>query len=94
MRFTELTTSGTYVLKQSAGFLQGITVNLPAGTTPTLTLWDSNGTTSTMPAIAGGSAAFALPAAGAFLQYNVHFSNGLTVVLAGTGTQSYTVSYY
>lgn len=96
MLYQELTAAGTYVLKRSAGYLQGVTVNLP-GTTPTLQIFDN--TSAALPTggtvgIAGSSAAFAIPAAGTFLDYDCHFSNGLTVVIGGTGTMSYTVEFY
>lgn len=91
MQYKEITAAGTYILKYSAGYLQGITVNLP-GTTPTLQIWDN--VSAAAPAIAGGGAAFAIPAAGSFLDYDCHFSNGLTIVIGGTSTMSYTVEYY
>ena len=34
------------------------------------------------------------PAAANFLDYDCHFSNGLTVVIGGTGTMSYTVEWF
>lgn len=91
MQYKEITAAGTYVLKLGTGYLQGVTVNLP-GTTPTLQIFDN--TSAAAPAIAGGGAAFALPAAGSFLDYDCHFSNGLTIVIGGTGTMSYTVEFY
>lgn len=91
MQYKELTAAGTYVLKVGAGYLQGITVNLP-GTTPTLQIFDNGAASGT--AIAGGGAAFAIPAAGSFLDYDCHFTNGLTVVIGGSSTMSYTVEYY
>lgn len=91
MLYQEITAAGTYVLKNGAGYLQGITINLP-GTTPTVQIFDNSAASGT--AIAGGGAAFALPAAGSFLDYDCHFSKGLTVVIGGTGTMSYTVEWY
>lgn len=96
MQYIELTAAGTYVLKTGPGYLQGITVNLP-GTSPTLRIFDN--TSAALPTggtagIAGSSAAFAIPAAGSFLDYDCHFSNGLTVVIGGTSTMSYTVEFY
>lgn len=91
MQYQELTSAGTYVLKTGAGYLQGVTINLP-GTTPTLRIFDS--TAASGAAIAGGGAAFAIPAAGSFLDYDCHFTNGLTVVIGGSGTMSYTVEFY
>lgn len=90
MQYKEITAAGTYLVKTGPGYLQGVTVNLP-GSTPTLAIFDN--VTSATPAICGGGAAFAIPAAGSFLDYDCHFSTGLTVVVGGTGTQSYTVTY-
>lgn len=91
MEYLEITAAGTYTLKHGAGYLQGITVNLP-GSTPTLRIFDQ--TSAAAPGIAGGAKAFAIPAAGTYLRYDCHFTNGLTIVIAGTSDQSYTVSYY
>jgi hypothetical protein len=96
MQYREITAAGTFVLKAGAGYLQGVTVNLP-GTTPTLQIFDNTSAalpTGGTPGIAGSAAAFAIPAAGSFLDYDCHFSNGLTVVIGGTGTMSYTVEYF
>lgn len=91
MQYVELTANGTFVLKKQAGYLQGITINLPGGAS--LQVFDN--TSAAAPAISGGSAAFALPAAGSFLDYDCHFSNGLTVVLSGVGAgTSITVEFY
>ena len=97
MQYRELTAAGTFTLKSGAGYLQGITVNL-AGSTPTLQIFDN--ITNSLPTggttgIAGSAAAFALSTtAGTFYDYDCHFSNGLTVVIGGTGTMSYTVEFY
>jgi hypothetical protein len=97
MLYQEITAAGTYVLKVAPGYLQGISINLPAGTGPSLRIFDNTSAalpTGGTPGIAGSAAAFAPPAAGGFLDYDLHFSNGLTIVVAGTGTMSYTVAFY
>lgn len=93
MNYIEITGNGTVVVKKSAGYIQGITVNAP-GTTATLQVLDKNSDTGISANIAGGAAAFAVPAAGAFLDYDCHFSNGLQIVVAGnSGTLSLTVEF-
>ena len=92
MQFRELTAAGTYVLKMGPGYFQGITVNSNAGTSPTLRIADN--ASNAAPYIAGGSAAFAIPTSGSFLDYDCRFSNGLTVVVGGTLTGSLTVAWY
>jgi len=94
MQYRELSTgTGTYVIKTGAGFLQGIQVNVAAAAT-TLQIFDQ--TSAAAPAIAGGAAAFPLSAVGTtpFYRYNCSFTNGLTIVVGGSGTFSLTVLYY
>lgn len=91
MQYQEITAAGTYLVKTGPGHLRGITVNLP-GSTPTLAIFDN--IASTTPAICGGGAAFAIPAAGTYLNYDCDFSTGLTIVIGGTSTMSYTVTYF
>jgi hypothetical protein len=90
MQYKEIVASGTYVLKTSAGYLQGVTVNLPGSGTIII----ADQTSNAAPFIAGGGAAFALPAAGFYLDYDCHFSNGLTVVIGSMTTGSITVEFY
>jgi hypothetical protein len=92
MQFLELTAAGTYLIKQSPGYLQGITINHPGTGPGTIQIFDQ--LSAAVPAIAGASA-FALPAAGGFLTYDCTFSRGLTVVIGGTFTNgSVTVEFY
>ena len=92
MQFLEITDKATHVVKTGAGYFQGIVVN-NAGTTWTVQIFDDIKTSSPIATIAGATA-FAVPAAGSTLAYDVHFSNGLTIVTAGTTAGSITVSYY
>jgi hypothetical protein len=94
MKYIEITANGTTYVKNGPGYLQGILVNNATGTSPTIQILDINATASTSPAIAGGSAAFAVPAAGTFLDYDCNFSNGLAVIVGGTFSGSLTVTYY
>lgn len=92
MQYRELNANATVILKKGPGYLQGITVNLPGGAS--IQVLDSNGDDGKSSSIAGG-VAFALPAAGSFLDYDCHFTNGLTVVLSGVvGGTSVTVEFY
>ena len=90
MQYQEITGNGTYKLKQGPGYLQGVTVNLPGSGTIQI----ADNTSAAAPFIAGGGAAFALPTAGSFLDYDCHFSNGLTIVIASMVTGSITVEWY
>lgn len=92
MLYQEITGKSTYKLKAGNGYLQGIVVN-NAGTSWTIQIFDSSGATSSVPVIAGATA-FTVPAAGTTLPYDCHFTNGLTIVTAGTTAGSITVSWY
>jgi hypothetical protein len=89
MQYLEIATQATFTLKTGAGYLQGICVNLPNG--GSIRIFDNIAASGT--AIAGGAAAFALPAAGSFLNYDCHFSNGLTIVTS-VANPSITVTFY
>ena len=92
MLYREITAASTVTLKTGAGYFQGITVNHPGSGPATLQVFDQ--TSAAVPAIAGATA-FALPTAGSFLDYDCHFSNGLTIVIGGTFTGgTVTVEYY
>jgi len=92
MQYQEITDKATHVLKQGAGYLQGIVVN-NAGTSWTLQIFDDVTATSPKATIAGATA-LTIPAAGTSLPYDCHFSNGLTIVTAGTTAGSFTISWY
>ena len=87
MQYIEIASSATFYLKGSPGYLQGITVNNP-GTSWTLQIFDGKVSDT---AIAGATA-FAIPAAGTYLDYDCNFSKGLTIVTSGTAG-SITVEY-
>lgn len=94
MQYQELSTgTGTFVLKKGAGYLQGIQVNVSA-VAVTLQIFDN--VSAAAPAIAGGAAAFPLSAVGTtpFYRFDCHFTNGLTIVVGGSGTFSLTVEFY
>jgi hypothetical protein len=90
MYYQELNAAGTYQLKVGAGYFQGITVNLPGS--GTLQIADNASKAAAAPFIAGG-VAFVIPPAGSYLDYDCGFSNGLVVVLGGTGPFSVTVQW-
>jgi hypothetical protein len=92
MQYQELVTNASFLIKSGAGYLQGIVVNAATGTSPTIQVWDN--VSAAAPAIAGGTAAFAVPAAGSALVYDCHFSKGLFIVIGGTFSGSLTVSFY
>lgn len=89
MQYREINSNNTYVLKTGPGYLQGITVNLAGSGTIQI----ADNTSAAAPFIAGATA-FALPAAGSFLDYDCHFTNGLTIVVGSMTTGSITVEYY
>ncbi len=89
MQYLEINATGTYKLKASAGYLQGVQVNLPGA--GTIQIFDN--ITNSAPAIAGATA-FLLPAAGSFMNYDCHFSTGLTIVIASMSGGTITVSFY
>lgn len=89
MQYQEINGNGTYKLKIGPGYLQGVTVNLPGS--GTIQIFDNVAGSGT--AIAGATA-FALPAAGSFLDYDVNFNTGLTIVIASMVTGSITVEWY
>ena len=92
MQYQEITAAGTVTIKTGAGYLQGITVNNPGTGPGTLQVFDN--ITNSAPAIAGATA-FNLPTAGSFLDYDCHFTKGLTVVVGGTFTNgTITVEFY
>ena len=92
MLYKEIAATGTTVLKTGPGYLQGVTVNNPGTGPGTIQIFDNGAASGT--AIAGATA-FALPAAGSFLDYDCGFTNGLTVVVGGTFTNgTITVEYY
>lgn len=89
MQYKEITSNGTYQLKTGAGYLQGVTVNLPGSGTIQI----ADNTSAAAPFIAGATA-FALPGAGSFLDYDCHFTTGLCVVVGSMTTGTITVEYY
>lgn len=89
MLYREIVASSTVLIKTGAGYLQGITVNIPGGATIQI----ADQTSAAAPFIAGATA-FALPAAGTYLDYDCHFTNGLTVVVGSMSNGSITVEYY
>ena len=96
MQFKELTTgTGTFLIKTGPGYLQGIQVNVSAAAV-TLQIFDGVSVSAPAVAIAGGAAAFPLSAVGStpFYKYDCHFTQGLTIVVGGSGTFSLTVEYY
>jgi hypothetical protein len=90
MYYKELNAAGTYLIKGAQGYLQGITVNLPGS--GTLQIADNSAGSAAAPFIAGATA-FAIPPAGSYLDYDCSFSNGLTIVVGGTGPLSITVEW-
>ena len=93
MNYLEITDKSTHVLKTGAGYFQGYVVNA-AGSSWTIQIFDDITASSPKGTIAGGSAAVAMQAAGSTMAYDVHFSNGLTIVTAGTTAGSITVAWY
>jgi len=89
MLYREIVASSTVVLKVGPGYLQGVTVNIPGSGTIQI----ADQTSAAAPFIAGATA-FALPAAGTYLDYDCHFTNGLTVVVGSMSSGSITVEYY
>ncbi len=89
MLYREIVASSTVLIKTGPGYLQGITVNIPGGATIQI----ADQTTAAAPFIAGATA-FALPAAGTYLDYDCHFTNGLCVVVGSMTSGSITVEYY
>jgi hypothetical protein len=87
--YKELTANGTFTLKATAGHLVSIIVNLPGG--GSMQVFDN--TSAAAPAIMGGSAAIALPAAGSNLKYDCDFYTGLTIVISGMTSGSITVNF-
>jgi len=87
--YKEIVANGTYTLKSQGGYLEGVVVNIPGSGTIQI----ADNTTAAAPFIAGATA-FALPAAGGFLNYNTHFSTGLTIVIGSMVSGSITVTYY
>ncbi len=89
MLYREIVASGTTTLKTGPGYLQGITVNIPGSGTIQI----ADQTSAAAPWIAGATA-FALPAAGTYLDYDCHFTNALTIVIGSMSGGSITVEYY
>lgn len=92
MQYKELVTgTGTFTIKTGPGFFAGIQVNVSA-VAVTLQIFDSVAGSGT--AIAG-AVAFPLSAVGTtpFYRYDAHFTNGLTIVVGGSGTFSLTVAF-
>lgn len=92
MQATNIANKATNLLKNQAGYVQGITVVAP-GTTWTLQVFDSANTGSPSNPILGATA-MAVPAAGTFIPLNCHFSNGLIVLTAGTTAGEIVVTWY
>jgi hypothetical protein len=88
MQYREIVADGTVTLKTGAGYLQGITVNIPGSGTIQI----ADQTTIAAPYIAGATA-FALPAAGSYLDYDCHFTTALTIKIASSSSMSITVEY-
>jgi len=96
MQFKELSTgTGTFIIKTGPGYFQGIQVNVSAAAV-TLQIFDGVSSSAPAVAIAGGAAAFPLSAVGTTPNYiyDCHFSQGLTIIVGGSGTLSMTVTYY
>ncbi len=89
MQYKELAATGTYLIKNGPGFLQGIVVGVPGGST----LQIADQTTAAAPFIAGATA-FVTPAAGSVLAYNCHFTTALTIVVGSMTAGTITVSFY
>jgi hypothetical protein len=86
--YKEIVANGTYLLKTGAGFLNRIVVNAPGGGSIQI----ADALTNVAPYIAGATA-FALPAAGSTLNYQVNYYTGLTIVITGMTSGSITVSF-
>ena len=84
--YAHLNASGTTTLKSGAGRLGRVTVNNP-GTGASITLYDNTSGSGTVIAAISG-----LSTIGSFI-YDVQFSTGLTIVIAGTTPPDVTVSY-
>jgi hypothetical protein len=89
MQYKEIVADGTYQLKTGAGYLQGITINLPGSGTIQI----ADQVSAAAPFIAGATA-FALPASGTYLDYDCHFTTGLCVKIASSTNASITVEYF
>lgn len=81
--YANITTNTTTTVKTGAGILDKIQINT-AGTTSTITIYDSLTATGTKIGTASGNAQ-------AGLSYNIRFTTGLTIVT--TGAPDLTVSY-
>lgn len=92
MQYLNLANKATNLVKGSAGFLQGFTV-ANAGTTWTLQIFDSANTGTPANPIYGATA-ITVPSAGTQVVLNVHFSNGLIFLTAGTTAGELVVEYY
>ncbi len=88
MQYREIVASSTVLLKTGPGYLQGITVNIPGSGTIQI----ADNTSAAAPFIAGATA-FALPAAGTYLDYDCHFTTGLCIVVGSMSGGSITVEY-
>lgn len=83
--YSHLAANGTTVLKAGPGVLHTVTINT-AGATDTITLYDNTAGSGTKIATINSTQETTLV-------FNVRFSTGLTVVIAGTTAPDVTISW-
>lgn len=84
--YNHIAANATTVVKSGPGLLHWVTINNP-GTAETITMYDSTTASGTL------IGTHTAPAQGAIYEYDIMFTNGLTIVTAGTTAGDYTVSY-
>lgn len=84
--YNNIKTNTTTVVKTGAGLLHWVTIN-NAGTAETITIYDNTAASGTL------ISTHTAPAQGAIYEYDIAFTNGLTIVTAGTTPGDYTISY-
>lgn len=83
--FSHLAANGTTTIKSGAGTLHTVSIN-NTGTTDTVTIYDNTAGSGSVIAVIGSSVETTL-------KYDLAFSTGLTVVIAGTTAPDVTFTY-
>jgi hypothetical protein len=83
MPITSITSSATFQLKTSAGYVQSIIVSAP-GTTWTLKILDGPNNAGNTTTVLGGGTPITLTAGGIVLTTPLYCTNGIQVVTSGT----------